>query len=283
MQAAVGLAPVAEHEVVEADRQQLVGRQLLRRVVDRAQALLPPVDARDHVGRVLALGALLDLRRAGVAAVAHGVDQLRLGEHAQQGRAGEHGVARHLDQPRLALLVRERAKEVVEEVAAGGHGGLGARLLVGRVGLLEAVDRGVELLLGHQLVDAADLAPHRQLGHERRCELARLDPVPPELAQLLEEFVDADLAREQVGVAARVAVKADLVVDVAVEGVAAEHLRDDVRAAAPRAADEDDRRRAGGRRLAGLGAGLGRRAVLCHLDRHRGASRLHKSTPRRSA
>ena len=183
-------------------------------------------------------------------------------------------VARHLDQPRLVLLVGEGPEEVEKEGAAAGDRLGGAGLGVGGIVALEAVDAGVEVLLVDELVEAAHLAAHRQLRDQRRRELARLDAVPPELAQLLEELADLDLAREEVGIPARVAVKADLVADVAVEGVAPEHLGDDVRAAAPGPAHEDERRRAA--RGARLGRARGRvgGSLFGHLDRHGWASRL---------
>ena len=74
-------------------------------------------------------------------------------------------------------------------------------------------------------------------------EAAGLKAPPPEAAHPLDELLRGHLAREQSGEALRVGVKADLDRHERVAVVARDQLREDVGAAAPGAADEDQLRR----------------------------------------
>ena len=86
--------------------------------LDRAQAIRPPVDPLEDAVGPPGLGGH---RGGGVAPVAHGVYEARLGKQPAQGLRLPDVVRAHLDQPRLALLRRQRPEQVHEEPPAGRH------------------------------------------------------------------------------------------------------------------------------------------------------------------
>ncbi len=149
--------------------------------LDVAQPPLPPAQALEAVARMRALLALGDLRGAGVAAVADGVDQLRLREQPLQGRALGDREAAHLDQPRLALLGGQRPEQVEEQVAAG-------ELEVERDRSARTRRRRRRSARGGTILcRPRTLRPKASRRATTGRDLAGADPPPPELLQLLEE------------------------------------------------------------------------------------------------
>jgi hypothetical protein len=214
---AVGSLAISIHELVKAHDGEAIRRDLVRSGVDPPQPALPPLDPLLGVAGIDDAPSLRDPRRGGVAPVAHRVDEPRLGEDPEQRRALGHGVAAHLDEAGLVRALGKRGQELEEELAARCGG-------VSVVRRPELVDGGVEPLARNGPVQAA--------------HLQGLHTPPPRSAQLGDELVGRNRAREQVREPARVAVEPDLVADLLVAGVAPHELRDDVSAAAAGAADE---------------------------------------------
>src|SRR5688500_13025779 len=182
---------------------------------------------------------LRDLRGARVPAVADGVDEERLGKDPlEASRRGDREAA-HLDQPGLAIA--KRTQEIEEELAARGDDfWAGAVLDPGRR-VLEAAGGGLEGVPGNDFVKSSLLAlatgsPART--HKR--PLADADPVPPVAPELGQERGRRRRAGHHLGKALRVGVEAALDRDRMERRMAADQVRDDVRAAAARAADEDE-------------------------------------------
>src|SRR5205823_8201657 len=164
-----------------------------------------------------------------VAAIAHDVDEPGLRkEPREQGALGDH-VGRLLDDPPGALALGAKPQQVEEELPAGA-------LRIGVEPLIEARERRLEALALDEAVQPAKPGP--------------LKALPPKAPHPAQERPLRDLARQQPREAALLGVKAALDGDRGEVHAAPEEPRDHMRAAAPRAAHEDDRRGRAGWRCA---------------------------------
>ncbi len=225
--------------------------------------------------RLLALGRLGGAR---VPPVAHRVHEPRLREDPRQpGRGGDREAA-HLDHAPACRPPR-RAGRAGRRTASGrperrrrqqfaSNRATASSKRSRRNDLVEATNLGHPARRGRQAHPGAPaVAPN---------------PVPPEAAQLVEELRRRRLAGDHVSEAARIAVEAALDRDHLVARVLAEQPGDHVRAAAPRAADEDEVARSsadlelGGRRPPGRPSDARRR-------RRRPAGALQRAAQERRA